>query len=108
MKSEDDKCFLWCIARALNPLEKDAERIKKALKIQADKFNMNEISYPVILKDIDKIRQQNIKISINVFGYEKYVYPLRISKQTMNNQRTVINHLLIPKGDKQHYCLVKI
>ena len=91
MKNEDDKCFLLCTARALNPVEKDAERIAKSLKIQAEKCNMNKISYPVTLKDIDKIEQQNINISINVFGCEKYVYPLRISKQTMNNQRTVIS-----------------
>ena len=68
---------------------------------------MNKISYPVTLKDIDKIEQQNINISINVFGYGKYVYPLRISKQTKNNQETVISLLLISKGEKQHYCVVK-
>ena len=27
MKNEDDECFKWCVTRALNPVEKNAERI---------------------------------------------------------------------------------
>ena len=30
MKNEDNKCFLWCVLRALNPCEKDPQRIDKS------------------------------------------------------------------------------
>ena len=29
LKNEDDECFKWAIARALNPVEKNSERIDK-------------------------------------------------------------------------------
>src|SRR6218665_2232338 len=31
MKNDDEECFKWCITRALNPVERDSERITKAL-----------------------------------------------------------------------------
>ena len=32
LKNEDDECFKWAITRALNPVEKDSERIDKKLR----------------------------------------------------------------------------
>ena len=32
MKNEDNKCFLWCVLRALNPCEKNSERLDKKVK----------------------------------------------------------------------------
>ncbi|WAR05781.1 hypothetical protein MAR_021150 [Mya arenaria] len=32
MKNEDDICFMWSVLRALNPIEKHAERFDKSLK----------------------------------------------------------------------------
>ena len=56
----------------------------------------------------------NPQISINVFGFEGVVYPLRLSKrkserserERSENEQT-INLLLISDGEKQHYCLIK-
>ena len=31
MKNQDNKCFLWCVLRALNPVEKNKERVDKNL-----------------------------------------------------------------------------
>ena len=31
LKNEDDKCFKWAITRALNPVEKNSERIDRKL-----------------------------------------------------------------------------
>ena len=44
-------------------------------------LNTVGIEYPVSLKDIDKFEKQNPNISINVFGNENGIYPLRISKK---------------------------
>ena len=32
LKNEDDECFKWVITRALNPVEKNSERIDKKLR----------------------------------------------------------------------------
>jgi hypothetical protein len=101
---EDDECFKWVVTRALNPVEKNQEVITKQLRGQAEKLNWNNIKFPVSLKDIDKFEEQNPNISVNVFGYETFVYPLRISKYDREN---IINTLLISDDTKQHYCLIK-
>lgn len=106
MKNKDNECFKWCVTRTLNPVERDAERISKILRVRAEKLNMNGIEYPVSLKAIDKVEKQNPDISVNVFGYESNVYPLRVSKHV--NRPVVVNLLLISDGEcKQHYCIIK-
>ncbi|XP_060083028.1 uncharacterized protein LOC132562303 [Ylistrum balloti] len=104
VKNDDNRCFLWALARALHPVEPDACRITKMLRMQAEKLNMDGIDYPVSLKTIDHVEKQNPDISINVFGYETSVYPLRISKHV---DRVTINLLLISDGEKQHYSVIK-
>ena len=104
MKNEDNKCFTWSVLRALNPRERDNERIDKGLKKKEDSLNMTGIAYPVQLNALDKFERQNPTISINVFGYEESVYPLRVSKC---EGREVVNLLLISDEEKRHYCLIK-
>ena len=89
MKNEDNnKCFLWCVLRALNPKDKNAERIDKDLKSKENTLNMEGITYPVDLKDINRFEKQNLDISISVLGYSKdeRIYPLRISKFTKSKK----------------------
>ena len=105
-KNEDNKCFLWSVLRALNPREKNSERIDKKLKEKENTLNMEGIEYPVSLKDIDKFERQNPSISITVFEYdEKSVRTLRNSNNT-NREHDVIL-LLIKEEGVNHYCLVK-
>lgn len=66
---------------------------------------MKGIECPVSLKAIDKFEKQNPDISINVFGYENSVYPLRTSKHV--NRLEVVNLLLISDDETQHYCIIK-
>jgi len=35
MKNSDNQCFKWCVERALNPVERDPERIAKMLRKQS-------------------------------------------------------------------------
>ena len=109
MKNEDNnKCFLWCVLRALNPKDTHPERIDKDLKSKEDTLNMEGITYPVELKDIKRFEKQNPDISINVLGYNKNekVYPLRISKINKNCKHQIAL-LLIKDGVNSHYCLIK-
>ena len=107
MQNEDDKCFMWCVLRALNPKDKNAERVDKDLKSKQETLNMKGITYPVDSRGIDRFESQNPEISITLLGYNKdeRVYPLKISKYT--GSKHDITLLLIKDGDNSHYCLVK-
>ena len=113
MKNEDNKCFLWCVLRVLNPKDKNAERIDKDLKSKEDTLNMKGIDYPVNSKGIKRFEKQNPDISISVLGYSKNerIYPLDISKYTKAKKENERKHnivlLLIKNGDNSHYCLIK-
>ena len=116
MKNEDDKCFMWCVLRALYPKDKNAERIDKDLKSKQDIINMKGICYPVSLNGIKRFEDLNPNISISVLGYNKEegVFPLRISKYTGCDYDIVL--LLLKEAEKgengeikekTHYTLVK-
>ena len=107
MKNQDDKCFMWCVLRALNPKDKNAERVDNDLKNKVDTLNMQGIQYPVSFRGIDRFESQNPEISIIVLGYNKdeKVYPLKVSKYTGCKHDIVL--LLIKDGENSHYCLVK-
>ena len=102
----DNKCFLWCILRALNPKPRDKNLIDKALKSKENTLNMKGISYPVNLRDIDKFEKQNPTISVTVLGYNETdkVYPLRNSEFTGSEHDIVL--LLTRTEDNSHYSLV--
>ena len=117
MKNEDDKCFMWCVLRALYPKNKNAERIDKDLKSKQDIINMKGIHYPVSLNGIKRFEDLNPNISISVLGYNKEeggVLPLQISKHTGCEYDIVL--LLLKEAvtgengeikEKTHYTLVK-
>ena len=94
LKKEDDECFEWAITRALNPVEKHAERIDKQLRETSKVLNWESLKLPINLIDITKFENHNFSISVNVFGYEKLVYPLRISEHNYTSE-TSVNLLLI-------------
>ena len=104
IKNEDNQCFKWCIARALNPVDQNSNRLTKELVKQSKSFNWEGLKFPVDLKQIKIFETNNPSISINVFGFEDEVYPLKISKEKKINN---IDLLLISDEKKQHYCLIK-
>ena len=106
MKNKDDKCFLWCVLRALNPVEKNKDRVDKDLISKQDTLNMKGIKYPVSLQDINKFESLNSNISITVLGYNENdkVYPLRVSKYTGCDHDIIL--MLIRDEENSHYCLV--
>ena len=79
MKNKDNKCFMWCVLRALNLKNKDAEKIDKDLKSKENTLNMEGISYPVDFRGVDRFESQNLDISVSILGYNKdeRVYPLK-------------------------------
>ena len=104
MKNEDDQCFKWCVVRPLNPVEKNSKRITKELKDQSVRLNWDGLTFPVDLKQIKIFEKNNPQISINVFGLEKDIYPLRIPETQKSFH---VDLLLLSDEEKQHYCLIK-
>ena len=106
MKNEDDQCFKWAVTRALNPVDKNAERIDNNLRERAEELNWDGIKFPVCSRsqNIGTFEKSN-DLSVNILGYDKgYVYPVRISPK---QRERVVDLFLISDGKKQHYCVVK-
>ena len=104
LKNKDDQCFKWSVVRGLYLVVSHPERITEGLKEHSKRFNWDGLTFPMDLKQIRIFEKNNPKISINVFGFEGEIYPLRISK---TKRRMNIDLLLISDGKKQHYCLIK-
>ena len=103
LQNEDEKCFLWCHVRHLNPEKKHPERIKLTDKESIKKLDYSGISFPVSYKDYNKIEKQN-QININVFGYSSFIYPIHISKEKYKDH---IEVLYIEEGEKSHYVYIQ-
>ena len=99
MKNDDNLCFKWSVTRALNPVDVHPERITKELKDQSERLHWSGLKFPVDLNQIAIFEKFNPSISINVFGFDKTIYPLRISK---TKKTQIVNLLLISNGEKQH------
>ena len=122
IKSKDQKCFLWCHIRHINPSKEHPERIRKVDKklvkriinpkeiTQEDKefisdLNFDEIDFPVQEKDFSKIEVKN-NICINVFGYEnELVFPIYVSDQKFKSS---IDFLLLMMKTNHVMCTFKI
>ena len=68
-----------------------------------ENFDWKGIEFPVSLKEIDKFEKQN-PYAINVYGYERSIYPLRISEKP---EAHVINLHLISNDETNHSCWIK-
>ena len=98
IKNKDQKYFLWCYVRHINPSKEHPERIKKTDKKIAEKLYYDGIEFPVQEKDFNKIVVKN-NIYINVFGYENgLVFPIYISGQKFEDSGFVAFD-----DDKSHY-----
>ena len=104
IKNEDQKCFLWCHVRYINPSKEHPGRIKKIDKKIAKKLNFDEIEFPVKEKDFNKIEVKNY-ISINVSGNENnLIFPIYISDKKFEGSMDI---LLLIEHDKSHYVYIK-
>ena len=105
IKNKNQKCFLWCHVRHINPPKEYSERIKKTDKKIAEKLDYDEIEFPVQEKYFSKTEVKN-NIYINVFDYEnKLAFPIYVSYQKFEDS---INLLLLIDDDKSHLCTSKI
>ena len=85
IKGKDQKCFLWCHIRHINPVKIHPERIKKEDKNLVKDLDYDGVEFPLQEKYFDKIEVKN-NICINVFGYENgLTFPIYVSDQKFEN-----------------------
>ena len=100
IKSNDQKYFLWCHVRHINPLKEHSERITKIDREIACNLNYDRIEFPIEEKDFEKIEVQS-NICINVFCYEnKMVFPIYVSDKRFKDS---IDLLLLIDDSKSNY-----
>ena len=109
-KNKDNKCFLWCHNRHLNPIKGNPERITKADRESVKRLDYTGVSFPVTLSDIDRIEEQN-KININVFGWDLKAYPIRISEANYTDHMELLwitkEEADVKRYENSHYVLIK-
>ena len=104
IKNKDQKCFLWCHVRHVNPSKEHPERIKKTDTKIAEKLDYDGIEFPVQEKDFNKIEVKN-NIWINVFGDEnRLLFLIYVSDQKFEDS---FDLLLLIDDDKSHYMYIK-
>jgi len=107
IKNDDNNCFYWCLL--YHQIKTDNARRIERLKnmIDKNKYNFDNICYPVSFEDINIFEQNNINTHINVFKYNEEideVNPIRISN---NKGYDIINLLLLSDDNKEHYIYIK-
>ena len=64
-KNEDDECLKWAIKRALNPVEKNSERIDIKLRETSEILNWEGLKFPVNFFDINIFENHNYSIILS-------------------------------------------
>ena len=104
IKKTDQKCFLWCHVRHINPIKMHPERITQKDKEFINDLNYDGIEFPVSEKFFSKIETKS-NICINVFCYEnKLTFPIYISDQKFEYS---IDLLLVINENKSHYVYIE-
>ena len=100
IKNKDEKCFLWCHVRHINPSKEHPERILRNDKKVIEKHDYDGIEFPVQKKDFNKIEVKN-NICVNMFVYQnELVFPIYVSDQEFEDSMDL---LLLANDDKSHY-----
>ena len=103
IRNNDNKCFLWCHIRHLNPLKRHPERKTIAYIKMVNDLGYKCIEFLVSKKDC-KIEQKN-NICINVFCYEnELTYLAYVSNKKFENCMDLI---LTTEEYKFHYVYIK-
>ena len=104
IKNNDNKCFLLCHIKHLNPLKIHSERIAKEDKNTINDLDYEGIKMPVSKQDFSRLEKKN-NTCINVFCHEnELAFPVYISDQKYEN---CMDLLLTTKENKSHYVYIK-
>ena len=106
LKNDDDRCFIYCLGRALdpNPEKNRLDRVNTHLKNVCETLGLNTIKTPVNLQDLPKIEKQ-FNVSINIYGHSNSdIYPIH---STYSTSAKHIDLLVTSNSETNHYVWIK-
>ena len=118
LKNDDDRCFIYCLGRALDPSpeKNNLDRVSTHLKTVCETLSLNDIKTPVNVQDLLKIESQ-YNVSINLYGHsesnknstDSYVNPIQIYpvRITQSNAAKHIDLLVTSNTETNHYVWIK-
>ncbi|GBO19094.1 hypothetical protein AVEN_212434-1 [Araneus ventricosus] len=101
IQNNDNKCFMWSVLAALHPAKTHLSRVSKYAEIASELKFEPDMAFSFTLNKVPKFETLN-EISINVFGYEKTLFPLYISEKT-----THVSLLFLSNTETNHFCYIK-
>ena len=110
MQNYDKFCFKWAITRALNPVDKNPQRITKILRKQVEELNWEGIEFPTPCEEkMYKKFEENNDVSLLVSGHvgsgeDLRIIPLYVPKV---RRERVVCLFFLKKGENSHYCIVR-
>jgi len=109
--SNDNKCFLYCIAEALYGCNIKNKFSHEGYVKYIEKFNIKDIDFPISIKQVKKFVKQNMNldIKINILLLSgKQIFPIECG---IGEGLKTINLLIVPiDNDKEvryHFVLIK-
>ena len=113
MANKDEECFKWAATRALNPVDKDPQRVTKLLREQAKELCWDGVEFPAPCSErVFRKFEKNNGISLRVFGYQldfngyATTIPLYVSREGCESVVRLF-FLKSEDGTASHYCVVK-
>ena len=107
VQNTDNLCFLYCIAAKQHPVE-SIKRPERPTHYEdyIEKYNIENIKFPLSINDVKKFENQNKGIYINIFTYSKSgeMASLIVNKEHVDD---AIDLLFIEHEDKAHYILIR-
>ena len=98
----EDKCFLYAVLASLYKSDsKNPQRYFQYKRFEK-RLNHNFLTYPTTLKDIPHFEEKN-KLSINVYAFEKILYPLYVSPYQLVDESRMLDLLL----HKKHFYSIR-
>ena len=109
IQNEDNKCLMYCVLYHIfkDEIKHKPERVSQ-YNNYLQKYDWSNITFPINLHNIKKV-ENLIDHGINVYGYDEITkcYPLEITKRKDENEKKIINLLLIADETKKHYVYIK-
>lgn len=108
IKNRDQCCFLWAVTAALYPASRHPERVSSYPNFSTV-LNTSNLTYPITFSDIKIFEENNPRLKFIIFGLnnKNVVGPLYKSQASSKDNKITIHILMIERGRKTHYCLIK-
>ena len=109
-KNNDNKCFQYAATLALNinSIDKHHQRITK-MKPFIDNYNWNDINFPAIKKDWNKLELNNKNVALNIlyvpFNTKKVEIAYKSKYNLISDNQIIL--LMISNGENWHYLVAK-